>query len=400
MNYDVYLFRLAERIAALLPPRTTPPGAEYVLTDVQTTYGGPPHGKASTRNQEVRRTRSHFRGCLLGGAVGDALGAPVEFRSLDEIRRRYGPEGIRDFDEAYGRVGAITDDTQMTLFTAEGLLRAEVRMRHKGICHMPAVVHHAYIRWLHTQGEAADHPWSREELDGWLYQLPDLHDRRAPGNTCLGALRSGRMGTTDEPINRSKGCGTVMRMAPVGLVPETNAFGWGCELAAITHGHPTGILAAGCFAQIIYQIVQGDSLETAVGRAMLLLREQPNHEECAHVLTRALDAVHVGKPSSEVVESLGAGWVAEEALAIAVYCALAYPDDLRAAVTLAVNHSGDSDSTGAITGNIMGVLLGDDAIPQEWLSNLELRREIETVAADMLRWFSGEDEWWERYPGW
>jgi len=97
-------------------------------------------------HSQDRRTREHFSGCLLGGAVGDALGAPVEFRSIHDIRSKYGPTGIADYDLAYGRRGAITDDTQMTLFTAEGLLRADVRWHHKGICHPASVIHHAYIR--------------------------------------------------------------------------------------------------------------------------------------------------------------------------------------------------------------------------------------------------------------
>ncbi len=95
-----------------------------------------------------------YRGCLLGGAVGDALGASVEFLSLGEIRARFGAAGIRDYAPAYGRIGAITDDTQMTLFTAEGLLRAHNRGTQKGIVHTPTVVHHAYLRWLETQSEA------------------------------------------------------------------------------------------------------------------------------------------------------------------------------------------------------------------------------------------------------
>jgi ADP-ribosylglycohydrolase len=103
------------------------------------------------RNSQT--TREHFTGCLLGGAVGDALGAPVEFLNIREIRNRYGPSGITDYDVAYGRRGAITDDTQMTLFTAEGMLRADARWHLKGICYPPSVIHHAYIRWLHTQGE-------------------------------------------------------------------------------------------------------------------------------------------------------------------------------------------------------------------------------------------------------
>jgi hypothetical protein len=74
---------------------------------------------------------NRYVGCMLGGAVGDALGAPVEFMRLSEIRQRYGSSGIMDYDRVYGRVGAITDDTQMRLFSAEGLLRAWTWGEHK-----------------------------------------------------------------------------------------------------------------------------------------------------------------------------------------------------------------------------------------------------------------------------
>src|SRR5436305_14060023 len=122
-----------------------------------------------------------YQGCLLGGAVGDALGASVEFMSLGEIRARFGADGIRDYAPAYGRLGAITDDTQMTLFTAEGLLRAHNRGREKGIWHPPSIVHHAYLRWLHTQGMPTAFPGPTKH-DGWLVTVPALHSRRAPGN--------------------------------------------------------------------------------------------------------------------------------------------------------------------------------------------------------------------------
>jgi ADP-ribosylglycohydrolase len=101
----------------------------------------------------------------------------------------------------------------------------------------------------------------------------------------------------------------------------------------------------------------------------------------------------------EMVERIGQGWIAEEALAISICCAPASPDDFRRAVLLAVNHSGDSDSTGVITGNILGAALGVDAIPTKWLDRLELREKIETVAADLNTRFRDDDEWWNRYPG-
>jgi ADP-ribosylglycohydrolase len=321
-----------------------------------------------------RRVVGRFAGCLLGGAVGDALGAPVEFDSIETIRRRYGSEGIRDYDSAYGRRGAITDDTQMTLFTAEGLLRAVTMQRHKGICHPPAVIHHAYIRWLHTQGERSRSQFSEGEPDGWLIGVRGLHSRRAPGNTCLSALRGEEMGEMQRPLNNSKGCGGVMRVAPVGLVAESEerAFSLGCEAAAITHGHPSGYYSAGCFAAIIWRLAEGRSLPEAIELTLRQLEEPTNedHEECAAAIRQAVTLWRYRDlpPSPEVIERMGGGWVGEEALAISLYCALAAGEDFARGVSLAVNHSGDSDSTGAITGNILGLMLGVEAIPEKWLT--------------------------------
>ena len=353
-----------------------------------------------------RRSKSHFAGCLLGGAVGDALGAPVEFLSIGEIRARHGAAGVADYELAHGRRGAITDDTQMTLFTAEGLLRAGARWRRKGICHTATVIHHAYIRWLHTQGERSRSPFSQEKMDGWLFDVETLHARRAPGNTCLGALRGERMGTLDQPLNDSKGCGGVMRVAPVGLAARNDmeAFTVGCEAAAITHGHPSGYYPAGCFAAIIQNLAQGRTLPDAIERTLLVLgfAKHRGHEECSAALRHAVALSHDGGvvPCPETVERLGGGWVGEEALAIAVYCALSAHDDFARGVLLAVNHSGDSDSTGAITGNLLGVMLGVDAIPSRWLDRLELRAEIETLANDLFTGADDSDASWNRYPGW
>src|SRR5262245_59333263 len=208
-------------------------------------------------NLESRRTLEHFTGCLLGGAAGDALGAPVEFHSIHLIRDKYGSAGITDYAAAYGQRGAITDDTQMTLFTAEGLLRAIARQRHKGVCHPASVIHHAYIRWLRTQGERSRSHFSQDEMDGWLIGVKSLHSRRAPGNTCLSALRGEEMGEMQRPLNSSKGCGGVMRVAPVGLVAEDEeqAFSLGCEAAAIMHGYPSSYSSADSFAAIIYHLM-------------------------------------------------------------------------------------------------------------------------------------------------
>ena len=337
-----------------------------------------------------RRDANHFTGCLLGGAIGDALGAPVEFMSLGQIRSRFGPDGVTDFAEAYGRLGAITDDTQMTLFTAEGLLRGYSRQREKGTASMAEAIHRAYLRWLKTQGMASRHPAfadaTQRDDNGWLLGLRALHARRAPGNTCLSALCSAEMGTIERPLNDSKGCGGVMRVAPVGLLFDepSKAFGAGCEAAAITHGHPSGYLSAGCFAAIIAAVVEGQTLGEATREAIRILKGKPKHRECLAALEGAVALASSCAPSPEAVESLGGGWVGEEALAISLYCALCSQGDFEAGVLLAVNHSGDSDSTGAITGNILGALLGKQAIPAHWLDRLELRSEIEALAEGLL----------------
>lgn len=345
-------------------------------------------------------------GCMLGGAVGDALGAPVEFLSLPAIRARFGPEGLLDYASTGGHTaaGAITDDTQMSLFTAEGLIRAHVRGKERGICHAPSVVHHAYLRWLWTQGHrssavSAFEPWP----DGWLVGVPELHVFRAPGATCLSALEDARR-FGERAINDSKGCGTVMRVAPVGLLSSpSRAFDVGVELSRLTHGHPTGYLAGGYFAQLIALIMDGKaSLEAAAVEALDALPGDATANEVRSAVQGALTLARRGEPPRpELVERLGGGWVAEEAVAIGLYCALV-GRDFRESVLLAVNHSGDSDSTGALAGNLRGALEGVNAIPGQWLARLELREVIETVACDLHRIRTGAfDVRAEaaRYPG-
>jgi len=333
--------------------------------------------------------RDRIRGCLLGGAVGDALGAPVEFLSLADIRAAFGPEGIRDFAPAYGRIGAITDDTQMTLFTAEGLVRAHERGRERGICHYASMAHESYLRWLETQGGTSAHPNFEALQPSPLSLSPALRHRRGPGGTCLSALAGDRMGTIEEPINDSKGCGGVMRVAPVGLIGLKEPFTVGCEIAAVTHGHPSGYLAAGALAVLLDGVMAGCPLRMARDEAVEALRGWDGSEECLTALGRATaDAERAGPALPDSVESLGAGWVAEEALAIAVRCALG-ARSFADGVLAAANHGGDSDSTASITGQILGALLGADAIPASWMERLEAREEIEETARSLRVTFRG-----------
>jgi len=361
-----------------------------------------------------RRSSDNFAGCLLGGAIGDALGGPVEFMSLKRIRERFSNSGVDNFEYEYGRRGAITDDTQMTLFTAEGLLRSYNRFINRGVGpSFASVTYYAYLRWLYTQNNRPDSHRPEIGYDGYLIGISQLYNRRAPGNSCLSALSSDRMGTIEEPINNSKGCGGVMRMAPVGLFMESplvynqfdekmrmdQTFKIGCELAAITHGHPTGYLAAGVLGVIISRIIDGDTLDEAIKKAIEILKTRPDHGECMVAIEKARSLAATDSPSPESVEQLGGGWVAEEALAIGIYCALVAKGDFTKGVLLAVNHSGDSDSTGSITGNILGALLGKSAIPAHWIQEVELGEVIEEVSVDLFKAYEDGDDWWNKYPG-
>jgi ADP-ribosylglycohydrolase len=141
----------------------------------------------------------------------------------------------------------------------------------------------------------------------------------------------------------------------------------------------------------------GESLEDAVEISIVAHIDNASVGETTRALRLAQRLATSKLPSPEVVERLGGGWTAEEALAIGVYCALAHPDDIAAAVRLAVNHSGDSDSTGSIAGAILGAYLGAESIPEKWLKDLELRDVITQVADDLLE---PENADADRYPGW
>ncbi|WP_326945414.1 ADP-ribosylglycohydrolase family protein [Amycolatopsis sp. NBC_01307] len=355
--------------------------------------------------------RSRLRGSLLAGAIGDALGAKTEFDSIDRIRELAGPAGITDFIPAYGGVGRITDDTQMTLFTLEALIRAHAQRRHTGSADVVHSLQLAYQRWLHTQGVAWDRargPRSDVEApDGWLVTHQELFSRRAPGLTCFGELeaygRSGVRGTVDRPVNNSKGCGGVMRAAPIALWSDDLAevFRLGAESAALTHGHPSGYLSSGCFAVIVHELLHGRALLDAVATARAELVKYPAHEEQSAALDAALALAEQGPPTPEKVESLGQGNVGETALSMSVYVALT-TTDADTALLASVNHSGDSDSTGSVCGNLVGAMYGEQALRRSWLDQLELRDVIVELADDALTEFGAdapdEDRWFARYP--
>jgi ADP-ribosylglycohydrolase len=349
---------------------------------------------------------SRIHGCLLGGALGDSLGYAVEFEDISAIRTKFGPAGLQDFSALDGG-SHFSDDTQLTLYTVDGLLEA-LEWANSGVgADTNACLWLAYLRWLATQGvpvpEAAPFQPPR-----WIDSHEVLKHRRAPGNACLSGLATGEMGTFYRPVNPdSKGCGTVMRSAPFGLVPYIAAeavYKLSADAASLTHGHPAARQSAGVFSLIIQALASGRGLREAAENALGRLDESLLHKgegrdpDLVARLETALRLSANGQvlDPEELVQSLGEGWVAEEALAVALYAALATVPDappaepgapaadpqahFRAAIALAVNHSGDSDSTASIAGNLLGTLYGEECLPAAWLEALEAPEVIRGMA--------------------
>lgn len=365
-------------------------------------------------NESAERLLDKYRGCLIGGAVGDALGYPIEFLSESGIAKAYGKSGITEYDLTDG-VAQISDDTQMTLFTANGLLLGTTRGMTRGIMGpYSGYIGFCYEDWLRTQTE--DYPLAEPPFYTWLINVPELFSRRAPGNTCISALLSrlkGIRGTIEEPVNNSKGCGGVMRVAPIGIYfggkisKIENVDMIAAETAAITHGHDLGYIPAAALVHIIHlvshdkDITLPEAVNDMIAAMEKLFADARHIKEFTALMRKAVMLSGSEIADIDAIHMLGDGWVAEETLAIAIYCALKYPNDFKKAIVAAVNHKGDSDSTGAVTGNILGAYLGLSAIPSQYLENLELKNVILELADDLYNdcqiseYSLSKDEIWE-----
>ena len=372
--------------------------------------------------------RDFVRGSLIGGAAGDALGYAVEFDRYSEIIAKYGQPGITEYELVNG-VAEISDDTQMTLFTANGMLNGLTRWYMRGIGAAPEYyVEYAYQDWYDTQMKSYEEVMAQDERHctnrhTWLSALPELYASRAPGNTCLTAIKEMKDGRT--PQNDSKGCGGVMRIAPLPLFCACHDVRYGIEeidvaggeIARLTHKHPLGWIPAIVTTHIIYRIVKDGGFEgldkvaavkhftAIVNEALQLLpslvvrnnvsdvtwdQEKPigevfhNYvERQRELIERALLLAENELSDVENISRLGEGCVGEETLAIAIYTVARHIDSFENVLIAAVNHDGDSDSTGAVAGNIIGAIVGYKAIPQKFKEHIELHDVILSVADDL-----------------
>ena len=316
----------------------------------------------------MRIDKDHFRGCLLGGATADS-------------KAYHGREG---------GIELISDNTQQSIFTVDGIIWAHDRAKRKGVYAYVPCLFYSYQKWYYTQtGGLADKDY-QFILQGEVLKNDELFARRGEGVTSLNALASSiqnRYGTIENRINDLNRPGCVIRTAPLGLYFTNDtemAFRIGCESAALTHGHTQAIMSSGYMAALIARLAQGDDLAAAAETALKILdRFELSDPLPGELIRRAVDLAQTEKSPRKAIESIGEGWIAPETAAIATYLSFRFGDDFEAAINAATDFDGNMDSVTPAVGNIVGCITGSLEIPAEWILELELAGLI-TRSADVL----------------
>ena len=297
-------------------------------------------------------TENQIKACLFGGAIGDALGAPVEFLSLTEIEEKYGKFTELLIDE-YEKCALITDDTQMTIMTAYGIINAKDKDEYL------AKIFDTYVKWakIVKNGSSPQNDFPK------LSEYHGLFENRDVGATCMKSLLNADPNIIGNPIYDSKGNGGVMRAAPIGLVysdPE-EAFIMGMNVAHLTHEHSTSDISTGAFTALISLLLNNNSLETSIAEMIKLVEKYDENKETLTAIQKAIEYANDNNLEDRLaIFKLGLicdGFIAEEALAIALYCLLT-TDNYKDSIIKSVNISGDSDTIGTICGNIAGLVYG------------------------------------------
>jgi ADP-ribosylglycohydrolase len=279
--------------------------------------------------------------------------------SLADILDTYGENGITDLDGAFGLpAGVITDDTQQAMAVAEGLITA--------------MLHNL------TSEAVCENVW--RELKRWHATQSIPFQSRAPGFTSMEALRKAIPGTLKKRTNSSNSCGSVMRAHPIGIAfanDPTTAFNIGMDVSVLTHGDDQAVTAGGAMASLISSLCAGvllnEALETMCGLIEGIgIARLP--------ITQRVCSLNADELACGSMKKIGLGWNADDALAMSVFAARRFPDNYHRAVCFAVNHDGDSDSTGSMTGALLGAMHGLDAVTRSWRDRLERRADLNRLA--------------------
>lgn len=351
--------------------------------------------------------QSAYIGCLLGLAVGDAMGLAVDDKTLEEICAEYGPNGLLGYDLRNG-CAEVTSYTQVAAYVANALLVAVSRGKADGYVRHVAL---ALREWAKRQ----HFPRSPDKSPLWISQLPQLRRRACRDARMLDALRFETLGTPDKPMNNTASPGALPITAAIALffdprrMEPAQVGTLAAEAVALTHGNPdvflSGVVLAYSIAGILHQ--PECSLKEQFMQASEAMQAQfgskfPNQVQM--LVKRINAAIRMAEdPDMEArqsMEKLGC-YTGAECLAGSIYACLKYADDFDNAMILAVNHSGLSAATGTITGAILGAYLGMDALPDFYLESLEAREPLAQLAKDLsmggLTAGLFDDDWDHRY---
>ena len=338
----------------------------------------------------MENMRPFYRGCLLGLAVGDAMGYTIDDKTWAEIQENYGPNGLLGYDLKESEYAQVTSYTQIAAFLCNGMLLALTRAKGE------------YLRW----GKLALKEWTRsqhfyrdpEESYCFLCKLPLFHRRHCRDARMLDTLRLEAYGTMDTPKNNYSAPGAItagiaagMLYQPGRIAPERVGSLAG-ELIALTHGNPETFLSGVILAYAITGILQDPSHSHTLAEHFMQAIEVtvskyrsrfPQVEDLSLQLRRAIAL----SQSAAVTPQLGMEQLqcldTAQCLAGAMYACLVSPEDFDGAIITAVNHSGISAAVGAIAGAIMGARLGEDALPAFYLESLECTDVLGVLAEDM-----------------
>lgn len=314
---------------------------------------------------------SVIQGCLYGLAIGDALGSPIKFETLNTIKSKYGEEGLKDFEKANNfPKGCYSSETQLTMATVQGILSAYEysgrMLREEDI--LKKAIYLMYREWLKTQGNP-------------LF-------RRNPNEMVMLAISNSKtIGTLTHSINDSKSSSNISKVIPLGLIlNEDEAFRIGMEITAYTHGHPLAILSGGFLASLVACIrkYRQRGFDYCLNVAIGLLKRSPYG---AMIIKKIEEGVKLNVDflsQEHVTFILGEGWEIEDAISFALYCIAKYKKDYKKVILSSINHSGNSDSIGAITGGILGAFIGYNELPQEWVINVENTDKIAFLSKNLL----------------
>jgi len=315
-----------------------------------------------TGMKEIDR-RSRVLGCVLGAAIGDAMGHPTEFiSSFEKIRERYGPKGVTGYElywEHEGkRFAPVTDDSQMSEAVLRGLL--DGRDQGTDLDGTMKLIAKQFIEWKNNP----------------------MGGHRAPGNACLDGCSALERGVPWREAGgpTAGGCGSVMRCYPFGLVFADDlekAELWSVEHSKMTHGDPIALAACAAMAVGVVHVLHEEPVERVIEE--MLSAAGRYSEPTAKMMEQA---VGEGRTRVEPEVSLDRlrGWAAHEAISAAVYIFVRHPDDPRAAILEGANTPGDSDSIATLVGGLVGARCGAESIPASWVEELERKKELHSLS--------------------